>query len=181
MSAKPRHLELAKLPGHHARRLHQLDVAFYQREVGDLKLTPVQYAALQTICNQPGIDQKTLATSIGFDTSTIAGVVERLETRGLVTRAVDPNDRRARRLTPTAQGEAMLDAVIPRMLKAQERLLAPLTRAERAEIVRLMRKVVEANETGAPGELTEGPGLAQDAVGTQQTRGGPPLRERGDS
>ena len=146
MSEKPRHLDLSKLPGHHARRLHQLDVAFYTQEVGDLKLTPVQYASLQTIYNQPGIDQKTLATTIGFDTSTIAGVVERLEARGLVAREVDPNDRRARRVTVTADGSRMLADVIPRMLKAQERLLAPLNRTERAEIVRLMRKVIEANE-----------------------------------
>lgn len=139
-------LDLKNLPGHFARRVHQLAVAFYNQEVGELKVTPVQYSALQSIANEPGIDQKTLATRIGFDTSTIAGVIDRLEARGLVERTVDPSDRRARLVTPTPEGSQILAAVVPRMIRAQELLLAPLTGAERTEFIRLMQKVVEANE-----------------------------------
>jgi DNA-binding MarR family transcriptional regulator len=113
--------------------------------VGDLNLTPVQYSSLQTICNQPGIDQKTLANAVGYDTSTIAGVIDRLEARGLLVRTVSPTDRRARLITPTPKGLDMLEAVVPRMLKSQERLLEPLTKAERKEFMRLMQVLADAN------------------------------------
>jgi DNA-binding MarR family transcriptional regulator len=145
VSDPSRQLDLRRLPGHFARRVHQLAVALFSQEVGELALTPVQYSSLQTICNRPGIDQKTLATSIGYDTSTIGGVIDRLEARGLVVRSVAPNDRRARLITPTDKGVDTLRAVVPRMLRSQERLLQPLSKTERKEFMRLMQVVVDAN------------------------------------
>lgn len=146
MSEKWKNLELSLLPGHAARRMHQLAVALFAQEVGDAGLTPVQYSSLHTICNQPGIDQKTLATTIGYDTSTIGGVIDRLEARGLVQRNVSPTDRRVRLVTPTERGIETLSAVLPRMLKAQERLLQPLNDLEKKEFMRLIRIVLDANE-----------------------------------
>ncbi|MEY2618980.1 MAG: hypothetical protein RL522_1982 [Pseudomonadota bacterium] len=145
MKSKPKDLDPRTLPGHLARRMQQLAVALFMEEVGDIGLTPVQYSALQTVCNQPGIDQKTLAATIGYDTSTIAGVIDRLEARGLLTREVSPTDRRARLLAPTPAGTRTLSAVVPRMLRAQERLVEPLTAAERKEFMRLMQAVIDAN------------------------------------
>lgn len=145
MSEKWKNLELQTQPGHCARRVHQLAVALFTREVAELRLTPVQYSSLQTICGQPGIDQKTLALSIGYDTSTIGGVIDRLEARGLVARKVSPVDRRARQITPTDQGLQVLRAVVPRMLKSQDLLLAPLVPSERAEFLRLMKVLIDAN------------------------------------
>ncbi len=145
MSEQWKKLDLRAQPGHFARRVHQLAVALFTQEVADLGLTPVQYSALQTLCAQPGIDQKTLATTIGYDTSTIGGVIDRLEARGLVIRNISPLDRRARLITPTDKGEQMLEAVVPRMLKSQQRLLAPLAPAERAEFMRLMKLLIDAN------------------------------------
>jgi len=136
-------LDLRTQPGHFARRMQQVAVALFVQEVGDLGLTPVQYSALHAVCEQPGIDQKTLAGSIGYDASTIAGVLDRLETRGLLSRSVSPTDRRARLLSPTKAGLDTLEAVVPRMLKAQERLLDPLSPKERSEFMRMMKTVVE--------------------------------------
>ena len=145
MTEKWKNLDLSLLPGHAARRMHQLAVALFAQEVGEAGLTPVQYSSLHTICNQPGIDQKTLATTIGYDTSTIASVIDRLEARGLVQRNVSPNDRRVRLVTPTDRGIETLSAVLPRMLKAQERLLQPLNAFEKKEFMRLIRIVLDAN------------------------------------
>lgn len=145
MKDKSKNLDPCTLPGHFARRVQQLAVALFVQEVGELALTPVQYSALQTVCNQPGIDQKTLAATIGYDTSTIAGVIDRLEARGLLARQVSPHDRRARQVVPTPEGRQVLASVVPRMLKAQERLLEPLNPAERKEFLRLMKVVIDAN------------------------------------
>ena len=108
-------------------------------------VTPDQYAALQTVHNAPGIDQRTLAGAVGFDTSTIAGVVDRLESRGLLRRSVSPDDRRVRRLALTAEGCALLAALVPAMQRAQQRMLAPLPKAERSEFMRMLRVLVTSN------------------------------------
>jgi len=144
-AASAMHLNLQNLPGHYARRIHQLAVALYTQEVAKLNITPLQYSTLQTICNQPGIDQKTLASTVGSDTATIGGVIDRLESRGLVVRNVAPHDRRARQITPTAKGLDTLAEVIPYMLESQRRLLAPLSPKDRKEFMRIMKALVDSN------------------------------------
>lgn len=148
-------VDLDALPGHHIRRLQQIAVAIFLQETEGLNVTPVQYAALQTVADQPGVDQRTLARTIGFDTSTIGGVIDRLEARGLVQRNADPDDRRVRRLTLTAEGRALLAQVVPAMRRAQVRMLDPLPPAERTEFMRMLRTLVTANNelSRAPSEV----------------------------
>ncbi len=138
-------IRLDDLPGHYIRRLQQIAVAIFMQETADFGVTPVQFAALQTVANQPGLDQRTLARTIGFDTSTIAGVIDRLEARGLMTRGPSPADRRVRLLSLTEPGQRLLAEVTPSMLSTQTRILAPLLPAERAEFVRMMQVLVTAN------------------------------------
>lgn len=149
MKKKTENLDLYTLPGHYARRVNQAAVALFTEEIGDLKLTPVQYAALQTICNRPGIDQTTLAKAIAFDTSTINGVIDRLEARGLLERNASPTDKRVRLITPTALGKETLQEAIPRVLNSQERLMEPLSEKERKEFLRLAKLLIRADSTAA--------------------------------
>lgn len=145
MSENWKNLDPRTLPGHLTRRLQQLAVALFNEEVAELSLTPVQYAALHAICKQPGIDQKTLAQTISYDAATIGGVIDRLEARGLVLRNVSPQDRRVRLVNPTHEGVQILQAVIPRVLQTQDRLMKPLSASERKELMRLMNVLIEAN------------------------------------
>lgn len=131
-------LDLNSLPGHDIRRLHQIAVALFMAETEPFGITPVQFAALQAVQNAPGTDQRTLARTIGFDTSTIAGVIDRLEARGLMLRSASAQDRRVRLLTLTPAGEQLLAEVVPSMLRAQERILAPLPAQERGEFMRML-------------------------------------------
>jgi DNA-binding MarR family transcriptional regulator len=147
-------LDLENLPGHYIRRLQQIAVAVFLHETEKHGLTPVQYSALQGIANSPGVDQRTLARTIGFDTSTTASVIDRLESRGLVLRNASPSDKRVRLLTLTDEGRTLLAGVIPSMLRAQERMLDPLPEADRVEFMRMLRTLVTANNdlSRAPSE-----------------------------
>lgn len=147
-------LDLDELPGHYIRRLQQIAVAIFLQETEAHGLTPVQYAALARVGLTPGVDQRTLARSIGLDTSTTAGVIDRLEARGLMQRTAAPQDRRVRLLNLTDGGQRLLGEVQPDMLKAQARILEPLPPAEREEFMRMLRKLVTANNelSRAPSE-----------------------------
>ena len=144
-STEPTPAELIDLPGHYIRRLQQIAVAIFLEETGIFGITPVQFAALDTVRRQPMLDQRTLARSIGFDTSTIAGVVDRLERRSLLVRNTSADDRRVRLLALTAAGEALLAAVRPATLKAQQRILEPLSPADQARFMAMLRVLVQAN------------------------------------
>lgn len=158
MSASAPLLDVNAQPGHAIRRLHQIAVGIFLQETAAHGITPVQYAALQTVHNEPGIDQRTLASRIAQDTSTTAGVVERLQARGWLQREPDPADRRARRLTLTAEGQARLAAVVPDMRRAQARILAPLDAAEQAQFMALLQRLVDANN-----ELSRAPGSVRQS------------------
>lgn len=132
-------------PGHLIRRLQQISVAIFMAEAGQFDITPVQYSALLAVRNHPGIDQTTLMQIVAFDRSTIGEVVERLQTKNLVRRAVSASDRRARVLYITAAGEQLLAIIEPLDLAVQRLILEPLTRAERTQFLRMMRKLVESN------------------------------------
>lgn len=147
--------EFDALPGHYIRRLQQIAVALFLQETEPFGLTPVQYAALQAACRSPGVDQRTLAATIGLDTSTTGGVIDRLEARELLRRNPSESDRRVRLVTPTAEGRALFDAIQPAMLRAQERMLEPLPPGERAEFMRMLQVLVRANN-----ELSRAPSVA---------------------
>ena len=150
----PEALDLGDLPGHHIRRLQQIAVAIFLQEAEGSGITPIQYAALQTVANQPDVDQRTLARSVGLDTSTVAGVVDRLEARGLMVRNASPDDRRVRLLRLTDEGRAALADIVPAMRRAQDRILKPLPREERKIFMRMLRTLVDGNNdhSRAPSE-----------------------------
>jgi DNA-binding MarR family transcriptional regulator len=132
-------------PGHAIRRLHQISVGIFLQQTGEIGLTPVQYAALQTVANQPGIDQRTLARAIALDASTTGGVVDRLAQRELIERRTSAEDRRARVLEITPAGRKLLADAVPAMLRAQEQILAPLTERQRAEFMRMLQLLITQN------------------------------------
>lgn len=149
------HIDIDNPPGYYIRRLHQISVAIFLQETEAYGVTPVQYAALQTVGNSPGIDQRTLARTIGLDTSTIAGVIDRLESRGLLVRSASAEDRRVRRLSVTQAARQLLAEVAPSILKAQQLILEPLSGSEQAEFTRLLRQLVTKNN-----ELSRAPSNA---------------------
>ena len=152
--SKAEKVVLEDQPGYYIRRLQQIAVAVFLEETQAHGITPVQYAALHAAVQQPGLDQRTLASTIGFDTSTIGGVIDRLERRGLIERQASPTDRRVRLLRVTPEGMALLEDLIPGMLKAQQRMLSPLPASQRAGFMAMLKTVVEANNdlSRAPSE-----------------------------
>lgn len=138
-------VHLQDYPGHYIRRLQQIAVAIFLQETDQHNLTPVQYAALETVSHVPNIDQKTLARTIGQDTSTIGGVIDRLESRGLMQRNPSENDRRVHLLSLTPEGDKVLEQVFPLVVQAQERILGPLSSKDRAEFMRIIKALVIGN------------------------------------
>jgi DNA-binding MarR family transcriptional regulator len=137
--------ELHAVPGHLIRRAQQIAVAIFMEECADLDLTPVQYAALVAIGDNPGIDATRLSSLIAFDRSTLGNVLERLETRGLLTRYSVPEDRRIKRLKLTVGGRTLIGRAEKAVRRAQDRMLAPLPAKDRDTFMRLLHQFVELN------------------------------------
>lgn len=132
------------MPGHLIRRLQQHSTQVYTariREAG-FDITSVQFAALDAIQANPGIDQAGVAGLIAYDRPTIGEVINRLVAKGLVERAVKDSDRRARVLRLTVLGEDTLARLLPVVREVQSLILANLTPDERAVFLGLARCVL---------------------------------------
>lgn len=139
-------MDRLEMAGHVIRRLHQQSKQVFQArtQAAGLALTSVQFAALDAIDQWPGIDQAGLAAAIGFDRATIGVVIDRLEAKGLLLRAVSEQDRRARVLRLTIQGERLLAASRPVVEALQAEILAALSAAERRQFLALGQKALGA-------------------------------------
>lgn len=133
-------------PGHLIRRAHQLAVAIFMEETGDFDVTPVQFAILNALIDDPGEDQVTLAAKVAFDAATFGSVIGRLETKGWVRRQPDVQDRRRKLLWVTREGEAAAQAMKRAVAKVQTRILNPLDAAERQQLIALLGKLVTGHE-----------------------------------
>lgn len=144
--------DLRDAPGHLMRRCQQIAVSVFLDECRDYDLTPLQFAVLIGLIKGGPEDQVTLGGTLALDRTTIGVVVKNLEERGLVSRRVSDRDRRSKPVSITDAGIRLINEVLPAAEAAQERMLSPLTPAERRKFVDLLQKMADGNnsESRAP-------------------------------
>lgn len=101
------------------------------KELARHQMTPRQYMLMLAIASHPGCRQTDLERETGVDRSTVADIVARLAERGLVERAADQSDRRARVVRLTASGRQMLRRCRQGASVAESELLDRLPAGER--------------------------------------------------
>src|SRR5258706_7443725 len=112
--------------GHLLRRAHQRATAMFQEAMGDLGLTPTQYAALVKVGEVGETSQNHLGRLTAMDPATSQGVIRRLEAQGLVALRADPTDRRRTLLSLNAAGKRLVPAAIARGRAITAHTLGPL-------------------------------------------------------
>jgi DNA-binding MarR family transcriptional regulator len=143
-------LDLSRHTGFLVRRTQQAHLSAWAREVGG-ELTNVQFGVLNVLCRLAEASQRELCDELDLDRSTVAGLVARLEARGLVERARAADDRRRNVVRLAPEGERVLAATVDAAARVDGRLTAPLTPAERAELQRLLTKVLTGAGSDAAG------------------------------
>lgn len=136
------------MAGHLIRRLHQLSTQVFTsrtKEAG-FDITSVQFAALDAIVENPGIDQAGVATLIAYDRPTIGEVINRLVGKGLVERAVSKTDRRSRVLSLTPLGREVFERLLPIVRELQDAILENLDPHEREMFLSLTKKALGGAE-----------------------------------
>ena len=137
---------LQNLPGHQIRRLNQISTYLFSKHMQDscYDITPVQYAALLAIKLMPNSDQVQIANYISYDKVTIGGVIERLQRKGLISRAVNERDKRARILNITNEGIYMISQVDAVIEQIQQDILKMLDEEEQQTFMQLLRKATQS-------------------------------------
>ena len=89
---------------HHT--LHALSAA-----LAELNLTAAEINALANLADRGALNVRELAAETGTRATTLTGVLDRLESRGFLTRELDAADRRSFRLPLTEAGRAVAERV----------------------------------------------------------------------
>lgn len=140
---------LAERPGFLIRRMHQIHLALFAEECASFDVTPVQYSILTVAGAKPGLDQAQLAAKVGVDRATLANVLARLEGKHLIKRRQSPADKRLKLVTLTARGASVLEKMLHPAQRAHDRTIAALPAAEQAVFLKLLMRLVDAqNEYG---------------------------------
>lgn len=158
-------------PGYLVRRLHQIHVAMFLENVANGEMTPIQYGLLSILATRPNIDQFTIGEELGLDRANVAGILQRLESRKLISRVVDPDNRRRKICLATPKGLTLVKRYDQQMQDCQQRLLSPLSPAERDTFMALLSRLVEENnESGRTSLKPNGEAFAPSLTDRTATR-----------
>ncbi|MGB6949136.1 MAG: MarR family winged helix-turn-helix transcriptional regulator [Methyloceanibacter sp.] len=136
--------QLERSATHLIHRAGQCATDMFQVEVRSSGLTPRQFAVLMTIAGEEGLTQTDLVDRTGIDRSTLADIVARLLSRGLIHRRRAKEDGRAYAIKLTSQGWKGLREAEPGAAAADSRLLAALPPSKRQEFLDILQTIVTA-------------------------------------
>jgi MarR family transcriptional regulator, lower aerobic nicotinate degradation pathway regulator len=89
-----------------------------------------------------------LASFLQLDKSSVSGLVDRAEARGLVTRTVSTLDRRSVRVTITAAGQELVDEATTAFEAEIAVLVADLSPTQRTRLSAIASRIVVADAEG---------------------------------
>ncbi|WP_405847628.1 MarR family transcriptional regulator [Streptomyces niveus] len=115
----------------------------YDRAAAEHSLTGAQARVLGLLSIQP-MPMRRIAQKLKCEPSNVTGIVDRLESRGLVERRPDPADRRVKLAAPTEQGRSTARQLRDGLNFAREPL-ADLSAAERTVLRDLLRRMLRAD------------------------------------
>lgn len=114
-------------------------VTYYRNiKMQEYGLTSAQGDVIRAILHEPGITAAELKKKLGLSQSTVAGILERLEHKGLVDKTLVDGDARKLSLYPSAQGLELETMLKQTALETQQIIMEGMTKKEQEEFDRLL-------------------------------------------
>jgi DNA-binding MarR family transcriptional regulator len=119
----------------------------FQNMFKSLDITPAQCSVLLIIEKNPGLTQTQVSDALGIKRANFVALFDTLEARALAQRA-PASDRRSYALQLTPRGRMLLRKIHAVSDMHEEKISAPLSKPERAELFRLLNLLVAPLEQG---------------------------------
>jgi MarR family transcriptional regulator, organic hydroperoxide resistance regulator len=134
---------------HDASRAWQLLMRFFFTQRGHLPLgcapvglSPIQCHVLHLIEPGQSMSMRRLAKALSCDASNVTGLIDRLESRGLVERRPSADDRRVKVLRLTTEGLRLRGRLLRRMT-GRPLPLSKLSADDQRVLVRILERLVD--------------------------------------
>ena len=122
-------------------RTYQAVMAYSDRHVRELGLTPPQFDAIATLGNTAGMNMRQLAEKTLVTKGTLTGIVDRLESKGLARREVPPGNRRCFTVVLTPEGQKLFERVFPPHVALMKERFSRLPPEELEQLRSLLSKL----------------------------------------
>jgi DNA-binding MarR family transcriptional regulator len=116
----------------------------FARLLDPLKLSPADAGILRLLRQSPGISQQQLAQTLGMHASRLVAIIDALESRKLIARAPNPEDRRLYSLRLTARGSETLAEIGNIARTHNELMCSGLKNTEAEQLAALLQKIAAA-------------------------------------
>ena len=99
---------LESLIGYNARRAALAVIGEFLEQMAIYDLKPVEFSVMSVVVHNPGVTSRQLCAALNILPPNLVGLIQILETRGLIERKPHPHDGRAVGIHPTDEGEALM-------------------------------------------------------------------------
>jgi len=122
----------------------------FRRRIAFSGFTPDQYTILRLLAEGPpeGMTQRELCTRMSSDPNTIASLLNRMQSAGVVERSTHEHDRRAHRVCILSKGRDVYEELRVIALQWQADVLETLTERRREQFLKELEMVAEACQSG---------------------------------
>lgn len=136
---------------------YELNRAF-RRRIAHTGVTPDQFTVLRILTEHPGgLSQSEITRAMASDPNTVAAMLDRMETTGLLSRGRHESDQRARRIRLRELGKKKYEIIRQLAVEIQIEVLSALPLATREEFLRNLAAVADACATAAAAALLARP------------------------
>ncbi|MDK2866814.1 MAG: MarR family transcriptional regulator, organic hydroperoxide resistance regulator [Clostridiales bacterium] len=122
-------------------KVNQKGSQYWGKQIADLGITAIQGMILSFLYEADGITAVELGTKAVLDSSTMTGIIDRLESSGLIERRANPKDRRSILIYLTPSGTTVAEVVRKRMEAANTAFLSVLDSHEIEALKQLISKI----------------------------------------
>ena len=114
---------------------------YMKKNLTQIDLTPIQYGFLGCIWEFDMHNPKEIAEHMGIENSTISGILERMENKGLIKRTIDSSDRRYIHIELTEQSKELEVPVRTVVERVDKRVMSQFTKEEVITIKEILRRI----------------------------------------
>jgi len=113
----------------------------------------MQWIVLIYLRDGIALNAKDICAEFQYNSGALTRVIDQLEERGYIERRRSRNDRRSVELHLTDAGRGLVQSLVPVVVDRLNQALSDFTRAEVAELTRLLNKLIAGSQSAAsPGE-----------------------------
>ena len=112
-------------------------------KLSEYDVTPSQYGVLSCLWQREFATPKQISEILCLETSTISGVLDRMQKKGLIDRVINRDDRREVRVVPTEKGKALEEPISKIIDEVNEEVLKCFTEEEGALLKNQLRTIAE--------------------------------------